>query len=157
MKRKINLVGENFIIRSAVEYDLEILRNAKNNNKEFFFLKTEITEEEQKNWFSAFQNKEDDFMLMCENLDSRKVFGCMGFRIFDGVIDGYNIIRIERVPETSMKNAFLKLIEYTQILYPGLTFQVRVLKENPALSWYMKIGFEKFSEETNYITFYYRK
>lgn len=80
-----------------------------------------------------------------------------GFRLIDDVIDGYNIIRIKEIPNSSMKDAFLTLISLANSFYPNKNFQVRVLKDNPAIKWYEGLGFKTVSEETNFVTMYYNE
>jgi hypothetical protein len=155
MKKEFNIETCGFRLRSAVQSDLELLRNAKNSNKNSFFLQQDITEDQQKKWFEKFCENENDFMLILENVESNVAYGCMGFRLMDDVIDGYNIIRIKDLPNTSIKDAFIVLIKEAKLFFGDLTFQVRVLKSNPAIGWYEKIGFTKISEETNFITMYY--
>jgi ribosomal protein S18 acetylase RimI-like enzyme len=140
------------LLFSVVEDDIEVLRINKNNNKDFFFLKEEISPEQQKNWFLQYLKRDEDFMFVCK--EGGLVFGCMGFRIFEDKIDAYNIMRFSSSSIT-MEKCMEKMIEFSRKNFPGKEVQVRVIKGNPAVSWYKKIGFRQVSDETNFIIMYY--
>lgn len=134
--------------------DVEILRINKNLNKDFFFLKEEITKQDQEEWFSNLLLKDDDFMFICFDVKTNNKFGSIGFRIVDGNIDFYNIMRF-CPSEISMEECIKELIEFSKNLFPGKKIQVRVLKNNPAVGWYKKIGFEVYEERNNFLVMYY--
>lgn len=157
MPKEIFLGYSDFLLISANHSHLDVLRNAKNSNKKSFFLKEDITEQQQLQWFENYLLRKGDFMFLTIHKESYQIFGCMGFRLMDDVIDGYNIIRIKHIPNTSMKDAFLELIILAKSFYPGKIFQVRVLKDNPAIKWYESLGFKTVSEETNFVTMYYNE
>jgi ribosomal protein S18 acetylase RimI-like enzyme len=43
------------------------------------------------------------------------------------------------------------------VQYPGLEFQVRVLEDNPSISWYESLGFEKRKKLENYWVLVHKK
>ena len=149
-KKQIQIEPPLFTIEKS---DIEALRVNKNKNREFFFLKDEITEEDQEKWYQAFQEREDDHMFVCK--ESGKVFGCMGFRLFENKVDAYNIMRFCE-SSYSIKFCFSKMLEAAKIEFPEKKIQVRVLKTNPAISWYESLGFEHALDETNFVTLYYK-
>ncbi|MBF0298284.1 MAG: hypothetical protein HQK51_06165, partial [Oligoflexia bacterium] len=59
-----------FKVRSVVSSDLEDLRMWKNNNRHAFFLKDEITKEQQEKWFAMFEKDNSQEMFICE-LDNK--------------------------------------------------------------------------------------
>lgn len=134
--------------------DIELLRINKNKNRDFFFLKDEISTDQQERWFDSYSQREDDFMFVCK--ESEITFGCMGFRLFEEKIDAYNIMRF-CPSQITMETCMKKMMEFAAQIFPSKQIQVRVLKHNPAISWYEKIGFEKVSDETNFVTLYYKK
>ena len=142
------------LLFSIEEKDLEILRINKNLNRNFFFLKEEISQSQQNKWFSDYLNREEDFMFVCK--EKEHPFGCMGFRLFEDRIDAYNIMRFSP-SDTKMETCMEKMIDFSRRIFPGKETQVRVLKNNPAISWYKKIGFYHVSDETNFVTLYYKK
>jgi hypothetical protein len=93
-------------------------------------------------------------MFVCK--ESEIIFGCMGFRLFEEKIDAYNIMRF-CPSQITMETCMKKMMEFAAEIFPSKQIQVRVLKHNPAISWYEKIGFEKVSDETNFVTLYYKK
>lgn len=131
--------------------DLANLRIWKNHNKFSFFYQEDITQEEQKKWYEDFCNRDNDFMFIVE--EKKKTFvpiGCMGFRVKNGEIDLYNIIRGEKSDkkEASMKNAMVLMLNYIFDEY-NYTVKCDVLKNNPAVEWYKSCGFA-ISEDLGY-------
>ncbi|NBP57960.1 hypothetical protein EBU71_15765 [bacterium] len=166
MKKQIQIEGENIILASLQKEEIQTLRLAKNRNKKYFFNKNDISEQEQIDWFNSLEKKTDDHMLVCRRKEDQKIFGCIGFRtmipILDGysskhIIDGYNIMRLENIDGTSMKVSMNLLIDWVSVQYPGLEFQVRVLEDNPAISWYESLGFEKRKKLENYWILVHKK
>lgn len=79
MAKEIFLGYSNFLLKSANHSDLDILRKAKNSNKKSFFLKEDITEDQQLHWFEDYLSREKDFMFLVIDKESYQIFGCMGF------------------------------------------------------------------------------
>lgn len=147
-KAQIKLQWENnqdFFLRTVVEKDLEDLRLWKNQNKQFFFHQSDITVEQQKNWFDGFQKRTNDFMFIVEQVTDHQSIGCMGFRFLekDGIVDVYNIMRGVRTINNSfsMSDAFQTMINYILRL-TDLSITCKVLSNNPALDWYHRNYFE---------------
>lgn len=144
-------------LRSIDKADIENLRNWKNENKNSFFLKQEITREQQEKWYGGFVNREHDHMFIVEQLvgNEWKEIGCMGFRKLEdeGCIDGYNIIRARKFePSTfTMSDAFLTMLAYASSLYADWPVRVKVLSNNPAVEWYKKNHFTTISSENEYV------
>ena len=134
--------------------DVETLRINKNLNKNSFFLKEDISPEDQKKWFESHLSREDDFMFICFDPSDNIKFGSIGFRILDENIDFYNIMRF-CPSKISMSDCLKELIETSLNLFPGKRVQVRVLKNNPAVDWYKKVGFKIDGEENNFVVMYY--
>src|SRR6476469_2932354 len=99
-------------LRMINEGDIEDLREWKNENKQSFFLRNDITPEQQSLWYANFEKRDTDHMFIVEQLaDGGWVkIGCMGFRYLEneGCVDGYNIIRSVKLgsPTFTMSDAF---------------------------------------------------
>ncbi len=143
-------------IRMIGNDDIEALRTWKNEHKNSFFLKQEITAEQQEKWYAAYSGREHDHMFVVEQLEAVewKKIGCMGFRKIEdeGCVDAYNIIRSRKIEPASftMSEAFNAMLAYAASLYPGLPLQVKVLSGNPAVQWYRKNRFSILKEVDNY-------
>jgi RimJ/RimL family protein N-acetyltransferase len=144
-------------LREINSADLENLRTWKNENKNSFFLKEEITPEQQRKWYTNFSQREHDHMFIVEqehNGDWEPI-GCMGFRKLDdeGCIDGYNIIRSKKIEPASfsMSDAFGGMLAYAASLHPRLPLYVKVLSHNPAVAWYEKNNFKTIDEKDGYV------
>ena len=136
--------------------DIEDLREWKNANKQSFFLKQEITPEQQGEWYAKFRERENDMMFVVEQLvaDRWEKIGCMGFRYLpeERCVDGYNIIRARKVGEASfsMSDAFRTMLAYADAEYPNEPIRVKVLSGNPAVAWYERNGFKTLEEKDGY-------
>jgi ribosomal protein S18 acetylase RimI-like enzyme len=143
-------------LRTIGRDDIEDLRTWKNENKNSFFLNQDITPAQQEKWYGAFSAREHDHMFVVEQLAENKWtrIGCMGFRKLDeeGCADAYNIIRAVKIEPASftMSEAFLGMLAYATSLYPDLPIRVKVLTQNPAVSWYQKNGFTIIGTMTHY-------
>lgn len=153
-RKKIENVG--FRLRTIEETDIDELRNWKNQNKNSFFLRDDITQEQQSLWFKHYLERENDWMFVVEQevMQDREKIGCMGFRLLadEGCVDAYNIIRSKRIePATfTMSDAFLAMLTFADQLYETLPIRCKVLSENPAVQWYERNGFEKVTLVDNY-------
>lgn len=133
----------NMRIRSIMQNDIEDLRVWKNNNRESFFYKQEILPEEQVIWYQKYLHREDDYIFIVEvlNDDTWEKIGCLGFRVVEGNIDLYNIIRGRRTEaRSSMREAMQILLAYISARY-SYPIKCDVLVDNPAVEWYNKCGF----------------
>jgi hypothetical protein len=154
--RKINasayICDSQYVIRSLRECDIEILRLWKNEHKEYFFLKTDITKAMQNEWFRAYNHRKNDHMFVI--LYKAQYIGCVGARYLDDCVDLYNIILGDKNYKGKhvMTNALWAVAKFSRILYKGKSIRVRVLKNNPAINWYNKIGFELISKAPDYVT-----
>ena len=130
-------------LRAANDSDIELLREWKNSNKKSFFYQQEISKAQQAEWFSAYKQRENDYMFMVEEIIEGKHIpvGCMGFRILNNYIDLYNIIRgAESSIGVSMHRAMYIMLNYIRNKW-NAPIQCDVLKDNPAVNWYLKCGF----------------
>lgn len=143
-------------LRAIDKSDIENLRNWKNENKNSFFLKQEITREQQERWYESFSEREHDHMFIVEQLVGEywSAIGCMGFRKLaeEGSVDGYNIIRSRKIGTASfnMSEAFRLMLAYAASVYPDLPVRVKVLSGNPAVAWYEKNDFSILNEQDGY-------
>ena len=80
-------------LRSIAEIDCENLRVWKNENRQAFFYKQEISYQDQRRWYKDYLTRPDDYMFV---VVPGSDVGCMGFRFLEGKIDVYNVIRASR-------------------------------------------------------------
>ncbi len=127
-------------LRTADFDDIELLRNWKNNRRQYFFNKSVITRDEQEKWFRNFLKKEDDYIFIVNYLEAKA--GCIGFRLFEKDIDIYNVILGEKKFSSMgiMSFSLILMCSYIADNYEK-NITVRVLSDNPAIRWYEKNGF----------------
>ena len=136
--------------------DIEDLREWKNANKGSFFLRQDITSEQQGEWYAKFREQEDNFMFVVEQLLGQQweKIGCMGFRYLpdENCVDGYNIIRSRKIGDASfsMSDAFRTMLAHADSVYPDMPLRVKVLSENPAVAWYERNGFTTIGARDGY-------
>ncbi len=142
MSVEIAICGREFSLRTISYDDIQVLREWKNKHKEFFFLKTDISPEEQMQWYESFRTRENDHMFVV--FKGNIHVGCLGARLKNDCIDFYNIILGDKSYKGKhvMTNSLLAVVSICSIRYPGMPIRVSVLKTNPAIEWYKKIGFE---------------
>jgi ribosomal protein S18 acetylase RimI-like enzyme len=132
---------EQVILRAATDHDLSNLRCWKNAQREFFFHRDEITAEQQQAWFSAYQTRLEDYMFIV-TVNEQPV-GCMGIRYSKDGWDVYNVILGET---TYGKRGFLGKAFQAMLLFAlqqrPCPITLKVLKHNPAVTWYQKQGFD---------------
>lgn len=142
-------------IREININDLENLRKWKNLNKNYFFHKEDITQTQQTLWFEKFLKDPNNHMYIVEY--NEQPVGCMGFRKLVEEVDAYNIIKGEgNLPKGSMSYAFQSMLNLAMKYY-DLPIRLRVLKNNPAVSWYLKNQFVILSEENDFFLMKYNK
>lgn len=142
-----------FSLRSVNEKDLEDLRIWKNQNKQFFFYQSDITVEQQQNWFEGFKKRPYDFMFIVEQTADTEAVGCMGFRLLEdeNTADVYNIMRGKQSDSNnfSISDAFQTMINYI-LTISDLPISCKVLTDNPARNWYQRNYFEDSESINNY-------
>lgn len=146
MKRSVILYIKDMTdmrLRSIEKKDIDDLRIWKNENKSRFFYKQEITPDEQSKWYQGYMHREKDYIFIVEIKvsDTWEKIGCLGFRVVEGNIDLYNIIRGRRTEaRSSMREAMHILLAYISARY-SYPIKCDVLVDNPAVEWYNKCGF----------------
>lgn len=137
------------VLRSASRLDLLNLRNWKNAQRKFFFHTTEITQEQQEAWFDTYLPRPNDYMLIVDV--NKRAIGCMGIRLLAHEWDVYNVILGDEIHAKKgyMGKAFQAMIAFASA-QTFLPIKLKVLKHNPAVSWYQKQGFEIVSEEEDH-------
>lgn len=152
----VPIANRNVIMRSACVDDLESLRRWKNAFRDSFFYKKEISPDQQKVWFCDYEKREDDFMLMI--VSDGTPIGCMGIRLIDGAWDAYNIILGDQQHRKNgiMGSCFQEMLSFARSL-KSVRIALKVLKNNPAVGWYVKQGFDIDSETTDYYEMSYRR
>lgn len=134
---------------------LSKLRLWKNQNKNNFFHKDLITQEDQTKWYKLFKSRKNDYMFVITNNNS--LVGCMGIRLINDEWDVYNVIlgNLKYSKKGIMSIAFLKMIEYALSL-KKTKISLKVLKNNPAIIWYKKQNFEIINSNENFHIMIYK-
>ena len=134
---------------------LSKLRLWKNQNKNNFFHKDLITQEDQTKWYKLFKSRKNDYMFVITNNNS--LVGCMGIRLINDEWDVYNVIlgNLKYSKKGIMSIAFLKMIEYALSL-KKTKISLKVLKNNPAIIWYKKQKFEIINSNEIFHTMIYK-
>ncbi len=142
MTANTRICNDRYFLRTVEMDDAESLRIWKNEHKEFFFQKKEITPDEQAKWISSLNDREHDHMFVV--MDNDKRIGCIGARLYNNAVDIYNVILGDKQYKGQhvMKNALWAMSSLCSLIYPGKQQIVRVLLNNPAIMWYQKIGFK---------------
>jgi RimJ/RimL family protein N-acetyltransferase len=140
-----------FSLRTMGEDDIELLRDWKNEHRQFFFHKDIISREQQQGWFGRFEQARDDHMFVVM-VEGRKI-GCMGVRLLEGGVDVYNVILgVKGYGRKGIMSAALNgVCAYGRFLYPGRPVQLRVLTDNPAVPWYEKNGFQIIARRDDHL------
>ena len=150
-KASVMICDNRFNLRTIESDDTEVLRIWKNEHKEYFFYKKDITEEEQQLWFKAFSERQDDHMFVIE--DNLKPIGCIGVRLHNNIVDVYNVILGDKKYKGMhvMTTALWAVVCFSNLIYKGKPASVRVLQSNPAIKWYEKIGFNLIGYNEDHI------
>jgi RimJ/RimL family protein N-acetyltransferase len=128
------------ILKIADQTDLELLRQWKNEQKQFFFSKEEISIEQQLIWYYAYEKRQNDFMFMT-SYDSQ-IFGCMGIRWKENCWDVYNVILgLKEFGGRGLMSLTLKELITFALTIKVAPITLQVLKDNPAVNFYSKQGF----------------
>lgn len=130
-------------LRSVTRKDVEDLRIWKNQHRIRFFYKQEISPESQTEWYKGYVHREEDYIFIMEIMlnNTWEKIGCLGFRVIEGKIDLYNVIRGRSTEvRSSMRSAMLLLLAYISARY-SYSIKCDVLVDNPAVEWYNKCGF----------------
>lgn len=139
---------ERILLRAAVAADGPILREWKNAQREFFFFNEEISEAMQARWMTAYFERPDDYMFMVER-DGRPV-GCLGLRFEAGRGDIYNVI----LGDQPLRGGGVMSIALRAVLTFGRglceDIGLKVLKTNPAVSFYARNGLDRVAEYPTY-------
>lgn len=139
------------MLKSINQNDIELLRQWKNENRNSFFHKEYITEEQQKQWFTSFSQRKNDYMFLVYS--DGKPIGCMGIRLLDHVWDVYNVIRGIGSGNGIMSRAMKYMLSHFKY-YP---ITVKVLVDNKAVKWYKKNCFVIQQETETYYTMIYKE
>ncbi len=136
-------------LRLAVESDRELLRAWKNTHKTSFFHQQEITVDQQRAWFSSYLERLHDHVYMVEERahDAWTPVGTVACRLLDAgqdpaTVDLYNIMRGRRTDAgiAEIGAAILLLCDVAAQHYAE-PLTCKVLRDNPARSWYERLGF----------------
>ncbi len=137
------------------EKDIEKLRLWKNATRQSFFFQDIITEEMQKRWYEGYKArriKNEDFLFLVKEKKNDHAIGCMGFRLENGKIDLYNIIRGEASQgDFTMKSAMITMLGFIRANTDKM-ITCKVLLDNPAVEWYKKTGFTILEATNDYYT-----
>jgi hypothetical protein len=134
------------VLRSIEAGDQELLRAWKNANRQFFFFQQVIEPEMQRRWFAGYEQRPDDhmFMVMVDGVPA----GCMAVRLLeDGTLDVYNVILgDEAFKGSGTMSRALRLMSGFALARYAAPLRLKVLKENPAVGWYLRNGFRRIGD-----------
>lgn len=153
MKPRVTIAtgrGGDPILRMIGVADQELLRRWKNANRFAFFHRELISQEGQLAWFAGYGVRENDFMFVVDAGEA--AIGCMGIRFVGSAWDVYNVILGDPrfKGKGLMARALLMMCGYARgIQLAPVT--AKVLAENPALSWYLKVGFAVTDTRSTYV------
>ena len=155
MNKNLTLVSLEFdsvMLQSISESDQENLRQWKNANRFAFFHQEILTSEDQARWFQGYLEREYDWMFIVST--KAQPIGCMGFRLINSAADVYNVIlgNPHMGKQGLMRNAMRLMCSY---IAAGFTREigVKVMRSNPALEWYRKLGFCEDTSNDTYLDF----
>lgn len=128
-------------IREIVESDLPLLRQWKNEHKDAFFHKEDITEERQREWYREIEGRDNDFMFMV--VTGEIPVGCIGVRLIDEKWDIYNVIMGDPRYRNKglMRKALDEVIKFA-VTRRNVPVRCKVIEGNPAVGWYSRNGFK---------------
>ena len=101
---KILSFDKTIILKSIQIDDIEKIRIWKNENKNSFFYKKDISKPEQLVWFKKYIKTVDDYIFIIKYLV--ETVGCIGFRKIENDIDIYNVILRENKYKSIEKEVF---------------------------------------------------
>ena len=155
-KVKVNICDQKFTLRTIDLNDAEVLRLWKNDHKEFFFCKLEISHEDQKSWIKSLSERKDDHMFII--MHREKPIGCIGVRLYQEFADIYNVILGDKEYRGKhlMTNALKSVVSLCTLIFDNKPVRVRVLRTNPAIKWYEKIGFNIIDYYDDHVVMQYR-
>lgn len=130
------------MIRLVSVCDIELLRQWKNENRQYFFYKGIITKPQQIDWFLGYLKRKDDYVYIIE-YDRRKI-GSIAYRLIENKIDIYNVMLADKDYTLMgiMSYALKNICGKAKRNY-GLEITTKVLIDNPAIRFYEKNGFQK--------------
>lgn len=127
-------------LRSIGSGDLEDLRRWKNDHREAFFFKEEITPQGQRRWFEGYLERSEDCMFVVEAGAARA--GCLGFRMEEGgAADCYNIIASPAGRGKGLLKAGMGLMCSYLLAERTREICLKVLADNPAAGFYESCGY----------------
>jgi RimJ/RimL family protein N-acetyltransferase len=137
-------------LRTIQEGDQSQLRNWKNRNRHSFFFKEIISEPAQHEWFGRYLAREDDYMFVARAEGCS--IGCMGVRRVEDVWDVYNVILGDQrfSGRGYMWRALQMMCNWAAELHP-LRISAKVLKDNPAITWYCRNGFRVVATRDDHV------
>lgn len=143
-------------IRLINEHDLPTLRKWKNDHRNFFFFKGEISPEQQAEWFRGYRTRPDDYMFMVLFGDTE--IGCMGIRLIDGKWDWYNcILGLKEYGKMGLMGKALKeMIALAVNLKPVPVTSKILINNDPILNLHLRNGFIIESEQPDHYCMLYK-
>jgi ribosomal protein S18 acetylase RimI-like enzyme len=146
--------GNSLHLTTVSDVHLERIRNWKNSERNFFFHKELITSAQQLDWFQNYLQRKNDFMFVINysNID----IGCIGIRQIQNEWDIYNVIIGDKKFSKMglMRTGLKEVINFSRQMNT-LDITLKVLKINPAVSWYKKNNFKIIDEENEFYSMKY--
>ena len=155
MAKKLIIINNSnntsFYLETITSSDIELLRTWKNKHRSSFFYQKIISPEQQQEWYKDYCTRDDDYIFVLKSSSTDTSIGCLGFRLQTNEIDLYNIIRGNTDDKSlSMHDAMYVMLNFITQNYTTL-IKCDVLKDNPAVKWYLKCGFAIQAEKEYYV------
>jgi hypothetical protein len=145
-------------LRLVAESDAELMRRWKNENRRFFFHKQEITPEQQLAWFRTYLTRPDDHNYAVEERlgSGYETVGLLACRLLQDTVDIYNVMRGKRTaPAVVSMGDTLKLFCSEIARFYSVPITCNVLKNNPAIGWYLRNGFVQRGDAPDHVVLRY--
>ena len=127
--------------------DVESLTDWRNRHVRSFLTEFDATVPRTRNWLTTMVDRDDSRLLfMLEDRDSGLVIGYLGLAFIDwhaGRAEADSVVRGAEGHAGAMSCALSGLLRWARSELGLISFGVRVLADNPALSFYVKQGFRE--------------
>jgi ribosomal protein S18 acetylase RimI-like enzyme len=152
ISRSIN--GNSVYLNTVNDVNLEKIRNWKNSERNYFFHKQEISKEQQLDWYQKYLLRDNDFIFVINYLNND--IGSIGIRKIKNEWDIYNVIIVDKNYSKMglMRSGIEEIINFSQRI-ERLDITLKVLKINPAVSWYIKNNFKIIDEQDEFYSMKY--
>lgn len=144
-------LGESAGFRFITHLDNETLRYWKNRNRRSFFHQDLISMQEQAAWYADYEvNTENVMLIWCPGAVTS---GCVGVKRHDNRIEIYNVMSWNPTLKGTgvFSRAVSSLLHSIMLTQQESVIFANVLSDNPAVTWYEKIGFTSVAHKEHQV------